>query len=244
MMSDNDTVLTMKQSIDEMIYSSVTIEGIAATFAQTKEIIETGTATGMSQESISKILNIKRAWEYLFTNYRDEPSWETYSNYNRLIGEGCVKDAGTLRPPNSVMVGTGGEDPYLPPPVSGEDDFNRILDTAKDSFADIDDAAAALFLMLCRAQFFHDGNKRSAQLLVNHLLAHVDAGYILCVPQEKRDDLLNILVDYYTGILSLDDAEFDTYDLVIRKADAAPIAKESMRTGESQYVSRGHTRGR
>lgn len=243
-MTDNGTVLAMKQQADVMIYSSVVIEAIPATFEQTSEIIETGTTAEVSRESIGKILNIKRAWEHLLTNYRDEPSWDAYSDYNRLIGEDCVEDAGLLRAPGSVMVGTGGEDPYIPPPVSGEDDFNRILDTAKDSFADIDDAAAALFLMLCRAQFFHDGNKRSAQLLVNHLLAHVDAGYILCVPQEKRDDLLNILVDYYTGILSLDDAEFDTYDLVIRKADAAPIAKESMRTGESQDVSRGHTRGR
>lgn len=243
-MTDNGTVLSMKQQVDEMIYSSVVIEAIPATFEQTREIIETGAATGVGRESIGKILNIKRAWEYLLMNYRDEPSWDTYSDYNRLIGEGCVEDAGTLRAPGSVIVGTGMQDPYIPPPVSGEDDFNRILDTAKGSFTDIDDAAAALFLMLCRAQFFHDGNKRSAQLLVNHLLAHMDAGYVLCVPKEKRDGLLNILVDYYTGRLSLDDAEFDTYDLVIRKADAALVAKEPMRAGENQDVSRGHTRGR
>lgn len=243
-MADNETVLSMKQQADKMIYSSVAIEAIPATFEQTREVIETGTAAGVGRESIGKILNIKRAWEHLLTNYRDEPSWDAYSDYNRLIGEGCVEDAGMLRAPGSVMVGTSGQDPYIPPPVSGEDDFNRILDTAKDSFTDIDDAAAALFLMLCRAQFFHDGNKRSAQLLVNHFLAHAGAGYILCVPQEKRDDLLNILVDYYTGVLSLDDAELDTYDLVIRKAVMSPIAKEPMRTGEGQVVSRGHTRGR
>lgn len=243
-MTDNGTVLSMKQQVDEMVYSSVVIEAIPSTFEQTREIIETGTAAGVDRESIGKILNIKRAWKYLLTKYRDEPSWDAYSDYNRIIGEGCVEDAGTLRAPGSVMVGTGGQDPYIPPPVSGEDDFNRILGTAKGSFADIDDAAAALFLMLCRAQFFHDGNKRSAQLLVNHFLAHADAGYILCVPQEKRDDLLNILVDYYTGALSLDDAELDTYNLVIRKAVMAPIAKEPMRTGEGQDVSRGHTRGR
>ena len=243
-MADNETVLSMKQQADKMIYSSVAIEAIPATFEQTRAVIETGTAAGVGRESIGKILNIKRAWEHLLTNYRDEPSWDAYSDYNRLIGEGCVEDAGMLRAPGSVMVGTSGQDPYIPPPVSGEDDFNRILDTAKDSFTDIDDAAAALFLMLCRAQFFHDGNKRSAQLLVNHFLAHADAGYILCVPQEKRDDLLNIHVDYYTGVLSLDDAELDTYDLVIRKAVMSPIAKEPMRTGEGQVVSRGHTRGR
>lgn len=163
-MTDNGTVLAMKQQADVMIYSSVVIEAIHATFEQTREIIETGAATGVGRESIGKILNIKQAWEYLLTNYRDEPSWDTYSDYNRLIGEGCVEDAGTLRAPGSVIVGTGMQDPYIPPPVSGEDDFNRILDTAKGSFTDIDDAAAALFLMLCRAQFFHDGNKRSAQL--------------------------------------------------------------------------------
>lgn len=243
-MTDNGTVLSMKQQVDEMVYSSVVIEAIPATFEQTRKIIETGTAAGVGRESIGKILNIKRAWEYLLTNYRDEPSWDAYSDYNRIIGEGCVEDAGMLRAPGSVIVGTDGQDPYIPPPVSGEDDFNRILSTAKDSFADIDDAAAALFLMLCRAQFFHDGNKRSAQLLVNHFLAHTDAGYILCLPQEKRDDLLDILVDYYTGALSLDDAELDTYDLVIRKADMASVAKEPMRTGEGRDVSRGHTRGR
>lgn len=228
-MSEYDTVVYMKQCVSEMIYSSVSIEGIGATFAQTKEIIEDGAAAGVSTEDIDKILNIKRAWEYLFDHFDEKPSWELYSNYNRIIGKGYVKDAGSVRPPNSVVVGTGDIDPFVPPDVTGKEDFDRIFVTATNSYPDPDDIAAALFLILCRTQFFHDGNKRSAQLLVNHYLAHIDAGCIFCIPEGTRDTVLDILVDFYMSRTSLDDAEFDLYDLTVRPVPK-PIALDTSQT--------------
>lgn len=233
-MNENDTIVYMKQCVSEMIYSSVSIEGIGATFAQTKEIIEEGTAAGVSIEDIDKILNIKRAWKYLFERFDEKLSWDLYSNYNRIIGKGYVKDAGSVRPPNSVVVGTGDIDPFVPPDVTGKEDFDRILITATNSYPDPDDIAAALFLMLCRAQFFHDGNKRSAQLLVNHYLAHIDAGCIFCIPEGTRDSVLDILVDFYMARTSLDDAEFDIYDLTMRPVPK-PIALDTSQIEDLEH---------
>lgn len=221
-MKDNPTVKHMKNSLNVLVYSSVSIEGIGATFAQTRDIVESGTAAGVDSVDLDKILNIKHAWESLFENYQEEPSWERYSDYNRLIGRGYVKDAGLVRPPGSVIVGTNLAEPYIPPDVTGKEDFERLFKTAINCYDSPDDAAVAMFLMLCRDQFFHDGNKRSAQLLTNHYLAHKDAGFIFCIPEESRDEVLDILVDFYTGRLSLDDAEFDLYNISIMPVPKNP----------------------
>lgn len=225
-MKDNHTVNYMKKSLNTLVYSSVSIEGIGATFAQTRDIVESGTAAGVDSADLDKILNIKHAWESLFENYQEEPSWERYSDYNRVVGRGYVRDAGSVRPPGSVIVGTNLDEPYIPPDVTGKEDFDRILNTATDCYNAPDDAAAAIFLMLCRDQFFHDGNKRSAQLLANHYLAHKDAGFIFCIPEESRDEVLDILVDFYTGRLSLDDAEFDLYNISIMPVPKNPSSAQ------------------
>lgn len=241
-MEENATIDMMKSSIDAMIYSSVSIEGIGATFAQTQEIIEKGRTAGVSTEDIDKVLNIKHAWEYLFDHFGEVPSWELYRNYNRIIGAGNVKDPGEVRAPNSVMVGTGRLDAYIPPKVTGEDDFNRILETAKATYHDCDDIACAAFLMLAKAQFFNDGNKRTAQLLVNHYLAHEDAGYIFCLLEGDRDKMLETLVEFYMGDLSLDDAEFDLYDMSIIRATPQEMCEPKEQEEPAKTWCRGLSR--
>lgn len=94
---ENGTARAMKRRVGELVYSSVQIEGIASTFAQTEEILRVGKSMNVDQESITKILGLKHALEHLFGNYSKPISWELYASYNAFVGEGTVKRAGVMR---------------------------------------------------------------------------------------------------------------------------------------------------
>ena len=162
----NLTVELMKRHIDDLVYSSVQIEGIGATFAQTREIVAEGQANGVPSDDIHKIV--------------------------------CI-----MRGPGTVRV-----DDYYPADVS-EDLFYEIMDTAATTAYDDAELVAQVVLNLSKAQFFHDGNKRTALVFANHLLAQADAKMAVIVTERDRDEYLDLLLDYYHGRLSLDDASWD-----------------------------------
>ena len=62
-----------------------------------------------------------------------------------------------------------------------------------------------------------------ACVLVNHYLAHYDAGFMFVVPEDIRDELLHLSEDYYAGEVSLQDISFylaESYFADNAKADA------------------------
>lgn len=211
--------MLIKKSIDNLIYSSVKVEGIDASFAQTSEIVENGIAENISPSDLNKIICIKHGYEYLLDNYQKPLTWELFSRYNSIIGKGNVHDAGSMRPPGVIHVGD-----YYPEDVS-LDKFNRIVDTALSTGYDAEDIACQLLLNLAKSQFFHDGNKRSSLILANHYLAHEDADRVILVLDEDKEHpktrkFLDILVDYYHDNISVDDASWDLQDFVVLDEEA------------------------
>ncbi len=51
----------------------------------------------MSVDDIVTVNNIKRAWRFLLDNIGLPVDWQYIREYNRIIGEGLVRDAGRLR---------------------------------------------------------------------------------------------------------------------------------------------------
>lgn len=212
---DNGTVRAMRQRVSELVYSSVQIEGIASTFAQTEEILREGKSKSVDQESITKILGLKHALEHLFGNYSKPITWDLYASYNALVGEGTVARAGSMRGPGEVRVGD-----FIPEPNISVGYFSDLVSTAIDTAGSPSEAASQLFLLMCKAQFFMDGNKRSAQMLANHYLANTDSGRMLLIREDDRDEVLDLLVDFYAGDISLQDAEWDLEDIVMVRCEA------------------------
>ena len=207
----------MKTRIANIVHSSVQLEGISSTFAQTCEIIENGTSAGVSSEDINKIIGMKRGLQYLFEHYDEDLSWELYAEYNKIAGISSSNIPGYMRADGEVFVNIGNGSSYYPEPVS-EKRFYEIVHTAIDTAYDMGEAAVTMFLNLSKAQFFRDGNKRSATLLANHLLAHEDSGLTFEISEEDREKVLVTLVNYYVGDLSLNDAEIDIEDRCIYNA--------------------------
>lgn len=47
------------------IYEQAVLEGVAATFLQTEEIIDNGKINGVTACDLQKVLNLKHAWEFI-----------------------------------------------------------------------------------------------------------------------------------------------------------------------------------
>ncbi len=90
-----------------------------------------------------------------------------------------------------------------------------MIGTPISCASDESEAALMMVLGLSKAQFFYDGNKRSALMLANHYLANVGAGCAVVVEESMRDKYLDILIDFYHGRLSLDDAAWDLGELAM-----------------------------
>ena len=61
----------------------------------------------MSVDDIVTVNNIKRAWGFLLGNIDYPVDWQYIREYNRIIGEGRVRDAGRLREYGVRIGGTG-----------------------------------------------------------------------------------------------------------------------------------------
>lgn len=51
----------------------------------------------MTVDEIATVNNIKHAWQFLLQNIDYPIGWQYVAEYNRIVGEGLVRDAGMLR---------------------------------------------------------------------------------------------------------------------------------------------------
>lgn len=136
--------------------------------------------------------NVRDAWDFL-AEHEDEPvDWMFLGEYNRLCGRNLVPDAGRMRTHPVRMTGTR----WMPRPLVAPDDVYRSINLALDEPTVIR-RACRLFMEACRGQWFNDGNKRTACMAANHLLAHGHAGCFAIPPDVVDTTFPGLLLDWY-----------------------------------------------
>lgn len=183
--------LNMKSNI----YDQAVLEGVAASFPQTEDIIENGMVHGVSASDVQKILNLKHAWEFIL----DEDVIQSESNYHmlchiaKLVNEGFFYDGGRIR---GIPVTIGGSN-YVPPiPIESavKETINEICTQNKEDI----DIAIELCLYCMKTQIYKDGNKRASVIFANHyLIAHGMGG--LVIPEKEVPEFKRLLVKFYEG---------------------------------------------
>ena len=110
----NDTTADRRTAVDlakrllvDSIWRTAKIEVDGVTFPDTQEIFDGRAPEGMSVDDIVTVNNIKRAWGFLLGNIDYPVDWQYIREYNRIIGEGLVRDAGRLREYGVRIGGTG-----------------------------------------------------------------------------------------------------------------------------------------
>lgn len=183
--------LARKYLVDS-IFKQAILEGVATTYSDTETIINGGKVKDMTVSDINKVINLKRAWEFIMSvdlaNY--PTNYAVLCQINQIVQDGFSLTAGRIR---SVPVVIGGST-YIPP-IPFEDQIKQELNDLLNNEEGID-LAIDLVLYVMKRQLFLDGNKRTAVIFSNHYLISHALG-LLVVPADKVDEYKKLLVSYY-----------------------------------------------
>lgn len=208
----NGTVDYLKDNITNLLFTVTLIEGIGCTFAQTEQIVERGECEGLDSNDITKLINFKRALEFLVEECRYPVELGTLMEYNAILGEGDVThpNPGYIRDDIEVHISKCS---YTAPPIS-ENEALALLNEYREYDNPIDQFAY-LALVIPKAQMFYDGNKRTSLLACNHVLCYNNLNELFMLDtEEKYKEYIYLLLDYYEGEIALDDAMYKMRDFL------------------------------
>lgn len=182
-----------KRNLVDTIYDQAILEGVATTFADTASIIEGGKVNNMTADDVMKIVNLKRAWQFVLSEGTiiSPTDFALLTEINKIVEDGFYYTAGQIR---TVPVKIGGT--KWQPPLPLEADVREELAQLISSNSNTADVAIRLLLYVMKRQIFIDGNKRSAVIFANHYLITHGAGLIV-IPAEKVEQFKRLLINYY-----------------------------------------------
>ena len=195
----NELIDKVKMNIDlanrnmvDSIYKQAMLDGVATTYSDTDTIVNGGKVMDMTAKDISKVVNLKHAWEFILSEgvITYSTNYAVLMQINEIVEEGFSYTAGKLR---TVPVSIGGSNyiPPLPYEIQIKEEINNIL--GKENSYDV---ATELLLFVMKKQLFLDGNKRTAVIFANHYLISRGMGLIV-IPSELVNEFKEHLINYY-----------------------------------------------
>lgn len=188
-------IFAAKKIKAELVYHMAKSEGNSLTYAETETVLQGISVSGRPVSDVRQVDNIGRAWDELIRQVEKDIFMVNKDNFillNSLCAESENPQIGQFR---DIHVRIGGTR-YTPPlPMELSANFRNMIAT----FEQTDDpvtAAIDLFLTAARHQFFADGNKRTAQLMMNgHLMQH---GYLpISIGTEQDVTYKSLLITFY-----------------------------------------------
>jgi Fic family protein len=191
-----------RRNLVDSIYKQAMLEGVATTYSDTETIVNGGKVNDMTASDISKVVNLKHAWEFILSEgvISYPTNYAVLCQINEIVEEGFSYTAGRIR---SVPVSIGGSS-YIPPlPYEPQikEDLSKML-SEEESY----NVAIELLLYVMKKQLFLDGNKRTAVIFANHYLVSKGMGLIV-IPVELVPEFKMHLINYYEN-KNLDIKEF------------------------------------
>ena len=181
-----------RRCLVDSIYKQAILEGVATTYSDTETIVNGGKVNDMTAIDISKVVNLKRAWDFILSEgtISYPTNYAVLCQINEIVEDGFSYTAGKIR---SVPVSIGGSKyiPPLPYEAQVKDDLSNLL-SKDDSY----ETGIELLLYVMKKQLFLDGNKRTAVIFANHYLISRGMGLIV-IPAELVPDYKKLLIDYY-----------------------------------------------
>ena len=185
----NEAISLGKRQLVDSIWKSAGIEGLGTTFPNTEKILENLPVMTTKDEMLF-IVNMKRAWDFLFQNIDYPNNIMLIREINKITMDNLIYNPGQLR---NIPVSIGGTSWKPDMPNESETvNFLKELNQKSDKLQ----AALDAFCYFARAQIFLDGNKRVAQLICNKIFMENNIG-ILSVPYDQIGLFKEKLVRFY-----------------------------------------------
>jgi prophage maintenance system killer protein len=181
-----------RRNLVDSIYKQSVLEGIATTYSDTETLVNGGKVKDMTSEDVSKVVNLKHAWEFILTDgvIQYPSNYAILCQINAVVQEGFSYTAGKIR---NVPVTIGGCS-YIPP-VPLENQVKEELGSIMAG-RDVVEASVEALLYVMKRQIFLDGNKRTAVIFANHHLIQSGKGLIV-IPAEAVPEFKKLLVHFY-----------------------------------------------
>lgn len=140
----------------ELVYNMTKLEGNPYTYSEVKTLLDGITVGGRKLSDQEQVLRVSHAWEELRSQISRNTftlTKENFIHFNQIVAENEALMVGSFR--------TG---------QVYDDIFTQMLNDFHQLDLNTRDKAFWLFLQCARHQFFYDGNKRTAQLMMNGFL--------------------------------------------------------------------------
>lgn len=216
---NNISISLGKRQLADSIWKSAGIEGLGTTFPNTECILE-NLPVLTTQKEVFFIVNMKKAWEFLFDNIEYPNNLMLLREINKIVMQNLSYISGELRKLPVALGGTSWT-PDMPQEGVIIRDLERI-----NGMEDKLESALEMFCYVARTQMFLDGNKRVAQLIANKIMMENDIG-LLSIPYDKISDFKKLLISFYESNDSSELKQFFREKCLLLNPDYLP---ETQRT--------------
>ena len=115
-----------KRNLVDTIWKQANLERVNITFPETQMIIDGFSVANRTIEDLTIVLNLKRAWQFLFDSIDDAVSLSLIQDFNRLVGRDLVYQSGFLRTAD-VRISRTDHKPKLPIECEVKESIETIL---------------------------------------------------------------------------------------------------------------------
>lgn len=191
----NNALFILNYMFEEIIYDISLTEGNQMTLLETANTLSGKAPKNARIKDVILVTNLKKGFNYILNKIKENNFYfnkDTFCTVNRLVASNDNFDnLGGFRRYNIKITGakhTGIEVSNLD--ISFFETINKYHDDKREGIKIID-----LFLNLCKNQYFGDGNKRTAQLIMCGLL--ILNGYTPFSINFKDIEYSEALVNFY-----------------------------------------------
>jgi len=196
-----------QRMLPEFVWDASVLEGNPLTFVEVKTLLDGVTVGGRKVSDQEQVLNLAHSTQHLLALVKStqfEISKTVFTDLHALLARkealewGCFRGEGAEHHYTpDVMLGERGR--FTPvPTVRGAGELNRIFTQGvrQLSLCPPFERALAFFLFGALHQFFFDGNKRTARLMMNGILMSngMDA---ISVPAARAQEFNEKMVRFY-----------------------------------------------
>ena len=179
-----------KKYLHKAVESMAVIEKITFPKEITEKVIQCKTLEKFDDYDIQTILNLKLAWQNLYRNLYKPLNLDYVIKINKIIASHQALEVGILR--NKINYVSG--EFLIPIPI--ESKIVNLLNKNFKEIESIENNALQLFIHIIIKQWFFDGNKRTAFVILNKIL--IEAGLGIClIDQSNQSEFDSLLYSCY-----------------------------------------------
>ena len=185
----------VRKVLEGIIYDTVALEDNPFTFPEVKTLLEGITVGGHRLSDANQVLNQAASWQELLRQVEAGAFEFDAANFKALHALVAKEEALTWGAFRDDRVSIAGTD-YVPPQHT---DLDAIFEQGRQtllSIPDIHERAVATFLFGALNQFFYDGNKRTARLMMNGQLLSAGRDAI-SIPARRKEEFNREMIRFY-----------------------------------------------